>query len=87
MALTQDPTSVAAVLAKRAARTPRTFAVSDAPGSHVWAASGLVGWPGSSPTNVFAQSGLRDAFADIRAKTANQNDWVSIVANSMKRGT
>jgi hypothetical protein len=79
------PVSVEAVLAQRAKRSaPRFAPVNSAPGAHVWAASGLVGWPGSSPTNVFAQSGLADAYAAFRAKQRDPSDWVPTVANVLK---
>lgn len=73
---------VAAVLARRETQ-PRTTLVGDIPGSHVWAASGLAGWPGSSPANVWGQSGLRDAFANFKDTTHDPSDWVTTVANAM----
>lgn len=85
-----DPADVEAVFAQRAKRMPPPAApISAIPGAHVWAASGLVGWPGSSPTNVFAKSGLRDAFANFRDKQRDPSDWVSTVANAIngKKGT
>ena len=80
-----DRAAIERVMAQRAKRTaPRFAPVNNTPGAHVWAASGLKGWPGSSETNVFAQSGLADAYAALRAKQRNPNDWVPIVANAMK---
>jgi hypothetical protein len=78
-----NPADVAAVLARRAERTPRVSLVGDIPGAHVWAASGLTGWPGGAPANVWAQSGLRDAFANFKDKTHDPSDWVTTVANAM----
>lgn len=82
----QSDSRLGKVMEQRARRMPNPVAsVAHVEGAHVWAAAGLQGFPGGSPMNTWAHTGLRDAFQHLRDKQHDPQEWVTTVANALNR--